>query len=216
MEAWLVAVIVRAAETGECISYLAAAEDALSGLGEDAVQPCIELIPAHSRNERVRILWNVVGVLHRIALLETSPGLVRIEIVNPAAILSARADEFQIIIENLRPAIGEFHQLPVIIFLAQLFGKLSCGVCAETVLQCMGNGECRTSVIGHETRVSYIRHIAFLHELAHVHLAGALNPSTPFEIVLAGSLVHLFNVKVADATVVCTGKGNADHVGADS
>ena len=154
--------------------------------------------------------------MHGIALLETPPGLIRVEVVNPASVLQSRTDKLEVIVENLGPAVREFHKQPVVILLAQLLGQLCCGVCAETVLHCMRDGECRTLLIGHKARLICIWHITLLHKLAHIHLSCALYTATPFKIVLTCRLVHLFNVIVADSAIVCTRKGYADHIGPDS
>ena len=96
MKTRLVTVVVRAAETGEGKGHLAAAEDGLAGLSEYRIKSFNEFILTHSRNERIWILRHEECVLHRIAFLETSPRLIRVEIVNPFTTLHSRPDKFSL------------------------------------------------------------------------------------------------------------------------
>ena len=129
--------IVRAAETGEGKGHLAAAEDGLAGLSKYRIKSFIEFILTHSCNERIRILRHEEGVLHRIAFLETSPRLIRVEIVNPFTARHSRPDKFEVIVEKLSPSVREFHQLTIVVLMTELLGKLCSSISAETVLESM-------------------------------------------------------------------------------
>ena len=78
----------------------------------------------------------------------------------------------------------------------------------------MGHGEGGAAAVGDETRIVHVRDIPVADELLHVHLAGALDPAFPFEVVLPGGRIHLVDVEVPDAAVVGACEGDAHHVGA--
>ena len=214
MQARLVAVVVRAVDAGEGVGGLAAAEDALAGLGEDAVQPLVEHVLAQPGDERIRVLRDEEGVLHGIAFLETAPGLQRVEVVDERAAGNPGTDQLEAVVEDLGPAVGQVHQLPVVLLVPELPGELGRRIGAEAVLERMGHGEGGAAAVGDETRIVHVRDIPVADELLHVHLAGALDPAFPLEVVLAGGRIHLVDVEVPDAAVVGACEGDAHHVGA--
>ena len=193
MQARLVAVVVRAVDAGKSVGSLAAAEDALAGLGEDTIQALVEHILTQPGDERIRMLRNEEGILHGIAFLETAPGLQRVEVVNERAARDTGTDQLEAVVEDLGPAVGEFHQLPVIFLMPELPGKLRRCIGAEAVLKRMGHGEGGTAAVGDETRIVHVRDISVADELLHVHLAGTLDPAFPFEVILAGGRILRMN-----------------------
>ena len=216
MEAGLVAVVVGAVDAGEGVSGLAAAEDALAGFGENAVQTVVEDILSQAGNQGIRVLGDKEGVLHGISFLKTPPGLQRVEVVDECPSGNPGANQFEAVVKNLGPAVRKVLKLLIILLISQLFGQLGRSIGAETVFQRMGNGEGSAAAVGHKTGICHIRNISVLHKLLHVHLAGSLDAAPPFQIVLAGSGVHLLDIVIADAAVIGSGKGDGHHIGSNA
>ena len=80
VEVRLVAVVVIGMDSRKGIDRLAAAEDALARDEERAVEAVVELLAADHLDQPVDVVGHVVGVLHGIALLESGPCRIGVEV----------------------------------------------------------------------------------------------------------------------------------------
>ncbi len=93
VQARLVAMVVRALKTGKCVCDFSTSENRLARLCKDSVQTLIEFVRPDFLYQAVRIMGYKECVLHGIALLKASPGLVRVKIVYEPAVRSTRTDK---------------------------------------------------------------------------------------------------------------------------
>ena len=99
--------VVICMQSGKCIYCGASAEYICPGDDEGAVKPAVELVAAHHVHELVYVVRDIVGVLHRIALLEADPRGERVEILYELPVHAARTHQLGLRVEDELPALGE-------------------------------------------------------------------------------------------------------------
>ena len=107
--------------------------------------------------------------------------------------------EVLLVVVDALPSLREVHQLVVLGFAEGLCQLSRCPRC-ETVFQRVGGGE--LELLGWSFAILQVRHIAILHELLRVRLAGSKRTVLAIQLVLAASLVGQLHVEVANATLV--------------
>ena len=85
--------IIECPQAGEGVHLLASAEDQITRDGKDTVKPGVEHVGSYFRDKPLYVVRDIEGVLPGISLLETTPHLHRIEVIDKTAIGPLRANE---------------------------------------------------------------------------------------------------------------------------
>ena len=159
-------------------------------------------------------MGHVVGVLHGIALLESGPCRIGVEVGDEFTAAIPRPDVLGFGVEKQLPPARELLELLVIGLMAQLAGHLCDGIGAERVFERMRCRESRAVGRGLHAQFGQVGRIALTDEFSHVQFARAGRAAFAAQLVLAGGLVAQRHVEVADAAVVGRGNGEPREVGA--
>ena len=214
MQTRLVPLIIERAQSGKGINVRSSAKYLFLGLGKDAIQTSIEGIYPHFIHQGRNIMRRIKGILPGISLLESTPNLKWIKIVDKLAIRFLRTDKIQRRIIKSLPTFGEIGQLIIMSRIAQGFRPLSYRPRAERIFQCMRCREHKGLI--RPTSLFQMRHIAILHELIHIHLACSQRTVLAIQLIFQASFVSQLRIKITDTTLISSGYDHGQEISTHS